>query len=872
MLKFVGEFARWEAGAQPSLRSAARGLLKAAYPGNIPYLFDPFSGYGAIPGEAARVGCESFASDLNPVAVLCLRTLLEGVPRHREKLIAKFREGAEFIKREVEKRLTEYYTKHNGKHPIAWLWARIVTCEGPRCGATIPLISQTIIAKGGKKTWIEVTGDQRTKEIQIAVRSGKSIPSELVKTSGGGHAVCPVCGFATNRDRIKAQGREGNIGNRLYGVAMAVGARQGKEYLNATAQDKAAYDKAVKTWRRIVQDNSGAEITEKYPYHDPRAFTAGLYGIKTWGDLFSPRQKLALYTIGETLRDYENKLKTDGVEDSLVRDTITALALGISNLIHYSTNMSTWLSEGMISCFIAGNAIAMRWDWAEANPLVDGYVGGLDFAFRKAEDALAVTIAVDNKTSTVMQADAANVPLPDDAADMFFTDPPYYDVVPYADLSDLSYVWLKRFIGHDHPDLFSRKLTPKAEQIVVNPYAVKDGRGDQSSMRYQERMTQAFSEGRRVLKPSGIGCIVFAHKGTAAWESLLASIINSGFIVTASWPIDTEREARMRANKSAVLGSSVHIVVRPRESLDGSVRRDDIGDWRDVLVELPKRTHDWMPRLASEGIVGADAIFACLGPALEIFSRYSRVEKASGEQVTLREYLEHVWAAVAKEALNMIFEGADATGFDEDARLTATWLWTLSTGNNGNGKSKSSNDDEETDDKDESEKAKQAIGRYALEYDAARKIAQGLGAHLEKLSTVVEVKGDTAHLLPVSERTRYLFGKDETQSPSSKRKKKEPQLKLGFVKEIEEIETKDGWGAKSSPRAGSTVLDRLHQSMILFAAGRSEALKRFLVEEGAGNDQRFWRLAQALSALYPKSSDEKRWVDGVLARKKGLGF
>ena len=139
-------------------------------------------------------------------------------------------------------------------------------------------------------------------------------------------------------------------------------------------------------------------------------------------------------------------------------------------------------------------------------------------------------------------------------------------------------------------------------------------------------------------------------------------------------------------------------------------------------------------------------------------------------------------------------------------------------------------------------------------------------------ASVVEVKGDTARLLPVAERTRYLFGKDETDAPTTKRKKKEPQLKLGFMKEIEDIETKEGWGAKSSPKAGSTVLDRLHQSMILFAAGRSEALKRFLVEEGAGNDQRFWRLAQALSALYPKSSDEKRWVDGVLARKKGLGF
>jgi len=202
--------------------------------------------------------------------------------------------------------------------------------------------------------------------------------------------------------------------------------------------------------------------------------------------------------------------------------------------------------------------------------------------------------------------------------------------------------------------------------------------------------------------------------------------------------------------------------------------------------------------------------------------------------------------------------------------VCATRLWTLKTGDiNG---SEGEGDEEDSSGDEEGGGKKAAVAGFVLEFDAARKIAQGLGAHLEKLSTIVEVKGDTAHLLPVSERTRFLFGKDETQSPSPKRKKKDPQLKLGFVKEIEEIETKDGWRTKSAPRAGSTVLGRLHQSMILFAAGRSEALKRFLVEEGAGNDQRFWRLAQALSALYPKSSDEKRWVDGVLARKKGLGY
>ena len=234
-------------------------------------------------------------------------------------------------------------------------------------------------------------------------------------------------------------------------------------------------------------------------------------------------------------------------------------------------------------------------------------------------------------------------------------------------------------------------------------------------------------------------------------------MIDDGWMITASWPIDTEMGSRLRAQNSAALASSIHLVCRPREDQHGRARDGAIGDWREVLDQLPKRIHEWMPRLADEGVVGADAIFACLGPALEIFSRHSRVEKASGDTVALPEFLEQVWAAVAKEALTMIFSGADASGFEEDARLTAMWLWTVSTStSNENGASEAG---EEAPDGDEEEDAggKSKVGGFVLEYDAARKIAQGLGAHLEQLASLIEVKGSTARLLPVAERTRSLF-------------------------------------------------------------------------------------------------------------------
>ena len=322
----------------------------------------------------------------------------------------------------------------------------------------------------------------------------------------------------------------------------------------------------------------------------------------------------------------------------------------------------------------------------------------------------------------------------------------------------------------------------------------------------------------------------------------------------------------MRATDSAALASSVHLVCRPREGGDGTLR-SHVGDWREVLEELPRRIHAWMPRLVSEGVVGADAIFACLGPALEVFSQFSRVEKANGETVTLKEYLEYVWAAVAREALSTVLHDGDSGSLEPDARLTVIWLWTLSGGATAVD-GDTDLDPEDTDD-DEGDAA-YAQTAYVLEFDAARKIAQGLGASLEALTHVIVVKGDKARLLGVAERASHLFGRESTLPTKRTPKAKKKQISL--FAEIDEAAIEQGWGDIGAPKAGTTTLDRVHQAMLLFASGRGEALKRFLVEEGAGRQGQFWKLAQSFSALYPAGSDEKRWVDGVLARKKGLGF
>ncbi len=876
LLDFIADFANWDNSTIPEYLATSRALTLSAHEalggarGTKPLVVDPFAGGGSIPLEALRVGADAFASDLNPVAVLLNKVELEYIPKYGQRLADEIKKWGEWVKEQAEKELAQFYPKAaDGATPIAYLWARTITCEGPGCGAEVPLMRSLWLAKrGNRSVALRLIPHPKKKWVEFEIIEGPKPGDVGEGTVRRGSATCPVCGFTTPVASVRRQFRErkgGAADARLVVIRQDDPASEKRSYRLAVQRDLEAARRAAEDLECRKQAHKGRLSLvpdELLPPHGTLGFRVQLYGIERWGDLFAPRQALALTTLSRLVRDAGEQVANHHT-DGLAAAVQTCLALALDRLADFNSSLCVLNvvgGRGVVHTF-GRQALPFVWDFMETNPL--NAVGANWMAGIEAFDARIRFESGNENAGSVECLSATANTLPDDFADAFITDPPYYDSVPYADLSDFFYVWLKRTLPFSVATPFVDLLSPKDDECIVDEVKKKD------RSYFERTMGQAMTEGRRVLDSNGVGIVVFAHKSTSGWEAQLQAMIDAGWIVTGSWPIDTERPGRLRAQDSAALASSIHLVCRPREKTDGSVDADQIGDWRDVLAELPKRIHDWMPRLAAEGIVGADAIFACLGPALEIFSRHSRVEKASGEQVTLKEYLEYVWAAVAKEALNMIFEGADATGFEEDARLTAMWLWTISTGSNGNGVASDASEDKE-EDKEEDSGKKAKLSGFVLEYDAARKIAQGLGAHLEQLTSLVEISGDKARLLPVSERARHLFGKDEGTAPT-KRKEKPKQLSLLDV--LGETNGEEGgWGEKNASRLGNTVLDRIHQSMILFAASRGEALKRFLVSDGAGQDQRFWRLAQALSALYPKGTDERRWVEGVLARKKGLGF
>jgi putative DNA methylase len=883
LLDFIADFANWDNSTVKEYLETSRALTQAAHealggaPGTRPLVVDPFAGGGSIPLEALRVGADAFASDLNPVAVLLNKVVLEYIPKYGQRLADEVRKWGAWIKSEAEKELAEFYpTDSDGAVPIAYIWARTITCEGPGCGATVPLLRSLWMSKRGKHpVALRVVPRLRANRVDFDLVAHTKTGDVGEGTVRRGSVTCPVCGYTTAVASVRRQlndQRGGADNAQLCCVVTTRPGQQGRFYRVATQRDLNAVEKAGAALQESKTKHTGAMAVvpdEILPVMSG-VFNAPIYGHKTWGSLFSRRQALAMVTLASFVKQV-GKIMGEAGDGDLALAVQTLLAFALDKQADLGNSLCAW--EPIAQCprhLFGRQAIGMVWDFAEGTPL-----GESSGAFEVFVDGLVralENIGSDWRIGHVESASATAHPLPDDSAQCIFTDPPYYNAVPYADLSDFFYVWLKRSIAEKYPALFVGHVSPKENEICEmagwDParYPHKNGKW------FEQKMAEAMAEARRVLAPSGVGVVVFAHKSTSGWESQLAAMVKAGWTVIGSWPIDTENASRLRAQSSAALASSVHLVCRPRENPDGSVRTDEVGDWRDVLAELPRRIHDWMPRLAEEGIVGADAIFACLGPALEVFSRYARVEKASGEVVTLREYLEQVWAAVSNEALSLIFKDADAASLEPDARLTAMWLWTLGAG--GNGDAAGADDEAEPNEGDEEKSSgsgKTGTGGYTLEYDAARKIAQGLGIHLEQIESVVEVKGDKARLCSVSERTRHLFGKDEA-APTRTRRKKKPAQKTLFEKLDESESVEGGWSEMKGPALGETVLDRVHQAMILFAAGRSEAVKRFLAEDGAGTDARFWKLAQSLSALYPKGTDEKRWVDGVLARKKGLGL
>ena len=908
LLKFIGDFANWDLAADKTFMEVGRALVKAANApddGNAyepPLVVDPFSGGGSIPLEALRLGCEAFASDLNPVACLILKVMLEDIPREGPKLAEELRRVGAEIKREAEKELADLYPKDpDGATPIAYLWARTVRCESPNCGAEIPLArSLWLCKKKDRKRALKfevVREHGAAPHVEFEIFEPKTDKDVHAGTVSRAKATCICCGTVLSPERVRAQlsAQRGGAdvifddkcrrtgGARLLAVVTLKRGEQGRHYRLPNERDYAAAFQAQQRVTALLDDweNHGKQglcpiPDEPLPPIGTLGFRVQRYGMLQWGDLFTARQKIALRTIA-------NKTALSN-EDACAE--LAALAIGKTADL---SNAGTPWKPGA-ECpvhMLSSQKIPPFWDWTEAVLTADAS-GSFTSAYERSATTLESAFSYQYETAALQNADAAaHGALPDESVGIWFTDPPYYDAVPYADLSDFFLVWLKRALPrnqllHDPFDL-SNPLAPKQREAVQDETKKVDGQ-HKDRVWFEATMAKAFAEGRRVLREDGIGSVVFAHKTTEGWEALLSGMIRGGWTITGSWPLATEMGSRLRARESAALATSVHLICRPRSDDAGT------GDWGEVLHELPRRVSDWMERLQGEGVRGADLVFACIGPALEIFSRYAKVETAEGREVTLAEYLPKVWEVVGRAALENVLGTAEAKArngaagaLEEDARLTALFLWTLGT-DDGDDTEDADDEDEEAeaadDDEEESGSRKNAKG-FTLPFDVTRRFAQPLGIDLDKWKgRVIDNQKGTVRLLPVAERAEQLFGKDGAQAVASRIEEDaalglQPQMAL-FPEAATAPAVRGRRGRGKSATTGAsisddkltahheaTTLDRVHAAMLLQLGGRTNALRALLkAEVERGPD--FLRLANALSALYPRGAEEKRLLDAML--------
>ena len=896
LLKFIADFANWDNSAKPEYLETGRALVKAAHPEETPLVVDPFAGGGSIPLEALRLGCETFASDLNPVACLILKVMLEDIPRHGPGLADDLRNAGAEIKAKAEKELADLYPNDpDGATPIAYLWARTVRCEAPNCGAEIPLMRSMWLCRKPKRKWAlrpkVVRDDGVSPRVEFEIFEPESDREVAGGTVARARATCVCCGVVLPPDRVRFQlaAQKGGAdavfdddGNRVGGARMTsvvtlIPGEQGRHYRLPTDADYAAVRRAQERVAEMLDewDRGGRQGLCPVPDEPTpsgggsgagRGFGMQRYGMFHWGNLFTARQKMGLLTLGRLL------------PLSLQEESTFATSLLMGQMADFLVSLARWKADA--ECPVQGlarQALPIVWDFAEANPWTEMTGSVVSQANRMSDGIESIHIPFKD-IGQIQSVDATDHLLPDQSAGIWFTDPPYYDAIPYADLSDFFLVWLKRAML-DNPllrDTFDphNPLSPKSREIVQDEIKQVNGRPKDRAW-FEETMAEAFSEGRRVLSEDGIGSVVFAHKTTEGLEALLSGMIRGGWTITGSWPVATEMGSRLRARESAALATSVHLICRPRP-VDATV-----GDWGDVLRELPVRVGDWMQRLEGEGVRGADLVFACVGPALEIYSRYSGVETAEGREVGLPEYLEKVWEVVGREALEQVLGTAEAKArngaagaLEEDSRLTALFLWTMQSTAEGASSDNGADPDDDEGDDEEDESPRRKTSGYSLPFDVARRFTQPLGIHLDDWeSRIIKTEKGVVRLLPVSERGRQLFGEsgvaaaaDEMDAASNT----SPQLSL-FPEDAPPVRGRARRRGRSAtvtadgiePTLSATTLDRVHAAMLLQASGRSQALRNLLRAEQERSPD-FLRLANALTALYPRGSEEKRLLDAML--------
>lgn len=792
----------------PEVETLEKNLQEAIdnFQSQMPSVFDPFAGGGAIPLEAARLGCRSFGNDINPVAHIIERGSAEfpqrfGKPIKYSKAEFEARYGAEGIRMaqnpdrgiaisedgySIPNRLAfdvEFYAKQilcetesevgylypadsKGNKPVAYYWARTARCSNPSCGAEVPLLKQFYLANTSRKQ-VYLKPIINGTDIQFEIAEGKYNEQELPGWNNRGNLICPCCGSITSVGSVKEQFHK-HLPNYSL-LAVICESSKGKTYRLPTADERELVSSLPKDIERP---------NYKMAVGNVRNFNTPSWGIDNYGDIFSTRQLLFIHSL---ISHYHQLWSQDEYKQAIS----ILLSLWIDRIVASNCTLGRWhnVRETLEHPF-SRQALPMMFDFPESNPFCESSgsaVNQLLWVLRYLESESQNSFS--SKFYHISSGDKDEFAEKELFATV--TDPPYYDAIAYADVSDFFYLWLKEMLGETLPLCFATPQTPKSEECTaLSHYHNNDE--NEARKHFEHKLTAIFDAIER--QTSDVVSIMFAHQSTEAWTTLCNSILEARLNITGSWPMDTEMANRTLGLNAAALESSVTVACRPSE-------RKGFGDFKEVKKDIQRKVAEEVESLYELGFRGADLLTACFGQAVSEFGKYKTVEKADGSVVTVAELLE----LARNTAFDALLKGINA---DNYTRFYVGWL--------------------------------QLNGMVECDFDDATKFTRvGVNIEINDINTqkLLIFNGNKVHLATAEEHLgEARFHKDIALEP---------------------------------------IINQVHRAILLYREGEKIGLLKLIRECAPGSSAQFWRVLASLKELLPVGPDLKD-VTGILLSQETL--